>query len=176
MYHLSCNCHGLSAVHSRCPVLYRCAPEPILQQVSNALQKRACQRSGRLDEGKGCQGAILQPAALAAASLTHWQHCCCGVSILECAQQADSIDGCSQVAKKAVTAAGYLCRGEQEQGILTLQIDVLLETAKIKSDVLPFAAGESLCFAFGGEALCPALSHDWTVNETAVHACFMCAW
>ncbi|CAK0785632.1 hypothetical protein CVIRNUC_008843 [Coccomyxa viridis] len=58
-----------------------------------------------------------------------------------------------KVAKKAVTAAGYLCRGEQEQGILTLHIDALLETAKVKSDVLPFAAGESLCFAFGGVKL-----------------------
>ena len=87
------------------------------------------------------------------------------------------MDGCSQVAKKAVTAAGYLCRGEQEQGILNLHIDALLETAKVKSDVLPFAAGESLCFAFGGEALCPALSHKRTARETAVlHAsCMHCS-
>ena len=67
-----------------------------------------------------------------------------GVSVLECIHQTESIDGLLQVAKKAVTAAGYLCRGEQEQGILTLHIDALLETAKVKSDVLPFAAGESL--------------------------------
>ena len=55
-----------------------------------------------------------------------------------------------QVAKKAVTAAGYLSRGEQSQEVRNLHVEALLETANIKSDVLPFAAGDALCFAFGG--------------------------
>lgn len=55
-----------------------------------------------------------------------------------------------QVAKKAVTAAGYICREEQSPEILNLLVDAMLETATVKSDVLPFAAGEALCFAFGG--------------------------
>jgi len=55
-----------------------------------------------------------------------------------------------QVAKKGVTAAGYLSRGEQAPEILDLLVVAMLETASVKSDVLPFAAGEALCFAFGG--------------------------
>lgn len=55
-----------------------------------------------------------------------------------------------QVAKKAVTAAGYLCRGEQSPEVLDLLVTAMLDTANVKSDVLPFAAGEALCFAFGG--------------------------
>ena len=55
-----------------------------------------------------------------------------------------------QVAKKGVTAAGYLSRGEQAPEILDLLVIAMLETASVKSDVLPFAAGEALCFAFGG--------------------------
>lgn len=55
-----------------------------------------------------------------------------------------------QVAKKAVTAAGYICRGEQSPEVLDLLVNFLLETANVKSDILPFAAGEALCFAFGG--------------------------
>ena len=55
-----------------------------------------------------------------------------------------------QAAKKGVTAAGYLCRGEDSPEILDLLVSAILETANVKSDVLPFAAGEALCFAFGG--------------------------
>ena len=105
---------------------------------------------------------LLQPAGPSLVALMF------SVSVPDCTHQTESMDGCLQVAKKAVTAAGYLCRGEHEQGILTLHINALLETAKIKSDVLPFAAGESLCFAFGGATLRPALSDDWTARESAM--------
>ena len=106
--------------------------------------------------------SALSLAALAASSLMP------GVSVLKCTHQTETTDVCLQVAKKAVTAAGYLCRGERDQGILTLHIDALLETAKVKSDVLPFAAGESLCFAFGGAALRLLLSYDQAAKENAL--------
>ncbi len=66
-----------------------------------------------------------------------------------------------QVAKKGVTAAGYLSRGEQAPEILDLLVIAMLETASVKSDVLPFAAGEALCFAFGGVLMScpPSCSH-----------------
>ncbi len=63
---------------------------------------------------------------------------------------SDSMHSSVQVAKKAVTAAGYLCRGEQSPEVLDLLVNAMLDTANVKSDVLPFAAGEALCFAFGG--------------------------
>ena len=99
---------------------------------------------------------------------SHCQHRHSGASVSECIHKTESIDGCLQVAKKAVTATGYLCRGEQEQRILNLHVDALLETATVKSDVVPFAAGEALCFAFKGEALRPAQNCDFTANQTAV--------
>ena len=73
-----------------------------------------------------------------------------------------------QVAKKAVTAAGYLCRGEQAAEILDLVVNALMDTANVKSDVLPFAVGEALCFAFGGEYLLSLLT-------TIAERCSLCA-
>jgi hypothetical protein len=69
-----------------------------------------------------------------------------------------------QVAKKAVTAAGYLCRGEQAAEILDLLVNALMDTASVKSDILPFAVGEALCFAFGGKhllCLLTAIAERW---------------
>lgn len=75
-----------------------------------------------------------------------------------------------QVAKKAVTAAGYLCRGEQAAEILDLLVNALMDTANVKSDVLPFAAGEALCFAFGGEHLLSLL----TIIAEKYNSCAYC--
>ena len=77
-----------------------------------------------------------------------------------------------QVAKKAVTAAGYLCRGEESPDILDVLVNAIMETANVKSEILPFAAGEALCFAFGG-VLTATDTIDMPARGCAMH-CALC--
>ncbi|GAB4815511.1 hypothetical protein N2152v2_002557 [Parachlorella kessleri] len=57
----------------------------------------------------------------------------------------------SKVVKRAAQALGYICRGHPAApAVLLPAVDALLALKASKSEEVLFAAGEALCFAFGG--------------------------
>ncbi len=56
-----------------------------------------------------------------------------------------------QVVKRAAQALGFICRGHAtSSAVMAPAVDALLGLRTSKSEEVLFAAGEALCFAFGG--------------------------
>ena len=105
------------------------------------------------DDGAQCEGTFALPLCLQHRSLKSSYEAVLSAQHKLSLRSMRIILSLLQVVKRAAQALGYVCSGHPAApGVLLPAVDALLALRTSKSEEVLFAAGEALCFAFGGES------------------------